>query len=114
MAVDGRLEFIEKEMYVDSLGAIISVWEMGLKGLQQANRKNNRGHAGEEREQEDGGEYSKFRVECGEGDSILIVGRSISFKLRCSKGNHSCKRLKPPTDLGGARCQSPNASLRID
>jgi len=55
LAVDGRLEFIEKEMYVESSAYTISKEEKGLMPVQQADRKANWRNAGEEREQEDGG-----------------------------------------------------------
>lgn len=55
LAVDGRLEFIEKEMYVESPAYGIPKEEKGLMRIQQADRKANRRNAGEEREQEDGG-----------------------------------------------------------
>lgn len=54
MAVDGRLEFIEKEMYVFILSKNRpSVWE--AYDLQQADRETNWRHSGEEREEENGG-----------------------------------------------------------
>lgn len=55
LAVDGRLEFIEKEMYVESSAYGIPKEEKGLMRIQQADRKANWRNAGEEREQEDGG-----------------------------------------------------------
>lgn len=55
LAVDGRLEFIEKEMWVDSSACSIHGEEKGLISVQQADRKADQRNAGEEREQEDGG-----------------------------------------------------------
>jgi hypothetical protein len=55
LAVDGRLEFIEKEMFVESSAYTIPEEEKGLIPVQQADRKANWRNAGEEREQEDGG-----------------------------------------------------------
>jgi hypothetical protein len=57
MAVNGRLEFIDKEMYVEMLLEAISAF---ANMLQQAHRKANQGHPGQSRGSQDGGMLSSY------------------------------------------------------